>query len=62
MDRIKFHIDTADCALPITTLLTSALLHDSQAAIQMTLEKVIYCYDVMDSTYDREAIRRVSKE
>lgn len=61
----KFHIDTADCALPITTLLTSASLHDSQAAIpmmKMTLEKVIYCYDVMDSAYDAEAIRRVSKE
>lgn len=61
----KFHIDTADSGLPITAVLTSASLHDSQAAIpmmKMTSEKITYLYDLMDAAYDAEPIYRVSRE
>jgi hypothetical protein len=60
----KFHIDTNDCGLPITAVLTSASLHDSQVAIpmmKMTTERVTYLYDLMDSAYDAKAIYEVSK-
>lgn len=45
----KFHVDIADCGLPITTVLTSASLHDSQVAIPMMkmtadmAEKQLWC-------------------
>jgi len=29
----KLHIDTADCGIPLSAILTSASLHDSQVAI-----------------------------
>jgi len=60
----KLHIDTNDCGLPITTLLTSASLHDSQVAIpmmKMTTERVDYLYDLMDAAYDAKPIHDVSK-
>lgn len=60
----KFHIDTNDCGLPITTVLTSASLHDSQVAIpmmRMTTERVTYLYDLMDAAYDAKPIHEVSK-
>jgi len=60
----KFHLDTNDCGLPITTLLTSASLHDSQVAIpmmRMTTDRVTYLYDLMDSAYDAKTIHEVSK-
>ncbi len=61
----KFHIDSSDCGLPITTVLTSASLHDSQVAIPMmekTTEKITYLYDLMDSAYDAGTIWEISKE
>jgi len=60
----KLHVDTNDCCLPLTTVLTSASLHDSQAAIpmmKMTTKKVNYLYDLMDSVYDAKQIYEVSK-
>jgi hypothetical protein len=60
----KAHIDTADCGLPITIILTAASLHDSQVAIpmmKMTSERITYLYDLMDSAYDAKQIRGVSK-
>jgi len=60
----KFHVDTNDCGLPITTVLTSASLHDSQVAIpmmKMTTERVNYLYDLMDAAYDAKPIYEVSK-
>jgi len=60
----KLHVDTNDCGLPLTTVLTSASLHDSQAAIpmmKMTTNKVNYLYDLMDSAYDAKQIYEVSK-
>jgi hypothetical protein len=60
----KFHVDTNDCGLPITTILTSASLHDSQVAIpmmRMTTDRITYLYDLMDSAYDAKQIHEVSK-
>ena len=51
----KLHIDTADGDIPITCILTSASVHDSQVAIplaMMTSARVIYLYDLMDSAFD----------
>ncbi len=61
----KLHIDATESGIPITTLLTSASLHDSQVAIpmmKMTTEKIIYLYDLMDSAYDAVPIHNVSKQ
>lgn len=60
----KLHLDTADCGLPITAVLTGASVHDSQVAIpmlRMTTERVEYLYDLMDSAYDAAQIREVSR-
>ncbi|MBI3259406.1 MAG: transposase [Ignavibacteriae bacterium] len=60
----KLHIDTADCGLPVTSVLTSASLHDSQVAIPMiklTSAKIIYLYDLMDAAYDSKEINDVSR-
>jgi hypothetical protein len=49
----KLHVDTADNGLPITALLTSASLHDSQVAIpmmKMTTDRVTYLYDLINFT------------
>ena len=48
----KLHIDTADGDVSISRLVTSASLHDSQAAIPLTLvtaSRVVDLYDLMDS-------------
>jgi transposase len=60
----KLHIDTADGAIPISALLTSASVHDSQVALPLatiTAQRVTNCYDVMDSAYDAEIIRAHSE-
>lgn len=60
----KLHIDTACNGLPITTVLTSASVHDSQVAIPMmkiTSERVTYLYDIMDAAYDAAPIYNVSR-
>ena len=51
----KLHIDAADGDVPISCILTSASLHDSQAAIplsKMTALRVDHCYELMDAAYD----------
>ena len=61
----KLHLDVADGQIPITPLLTSASLHDSQAAIPlaaMSSKRVIYLYDLMDSAYDCEGIKGFSRK
>jgi hypothetical protein len=61
----KLHIDVADGQLPISALLTSASVHDSQVAIPlmtMTTQRVDYLYDLMDSAYDAEHIHGQSRE
>jgi hypothetical protein len=50
----KLHIDTADCGVPIAALLSSASMHDSRAAIPLSLmsaDRVTNLYDVMDAAY-----------
>jgi len=60
----KLHLDVADGQIPISCILTSASLHDSQAALplmEMTRERVINLYDLMDSAYDAKIIREGSE-
>jgi hypothetical protein len=60
----KLHLDTNDLGLPISALVTSASLHDSQAAIPLirqTSAKVTYLYDLMDAAYDAKRIEEVSR-
>jgi len=61
----KLHLDTADGQIPITPLLTSASLHDSQPAIPlatMTSKRITNLYDLMDSAYDCEEIKGYSRK
>ena len=62
----KFHVDIGDGGLPLAALTTSASMHDSQAAIPLTkltaARGVVSLYDLMDSAYDAEIIRQVSRE
>ena len=56
----KLHIDAADGGIPISCILTSASLHDSQAAIplaEITYGRVTSLYDMMDSAYDSPQIK-----
>jgi hypothetical protein len=60
----KLHVDWADGGIPVSGLLTSASLHDSQAAIPlmtMTSGRVTYFYELMDAAYDAQEIREQSR-
>jgi Transposase DDE domain len=60
----KLHLDVADGDIPISGLLTSASLHDSQAAIPLaalTAGRVTNLYDLMDSAYDAPEIKQYSR-
>jgi len=60
----KLHLDVADGQIPISAVLTSASLHDSQVGIPlatMTAQRVTNLYDLMDSAYDSEVIRQYSR-
>jgi hypothetical protein len=59
----KLHLDVADGDLPVSWIVTSASLHDSQAAIplaQMSAERVTSLYDLADAAYDAAPIREMS--
>ena len=59
----KLHLDVADGEIPLSALLTSASLHDSQVAIplaKLTSERATSLYDLMDSAYDSQPIRDFS--
>ncbi len=61
----KLHIDCIDGDIPVSALLTSASLHDSQAAIplaQMTSDRVVSLYDLMDAAYDAPQIKEFSEK
>ena len=61
---MKLHIDAADGHIPVSCILTSASVHDSQAAIplaQITNQRVTNLYDLMDSAYDAPIISEHSK-
>jgi hypothetical protein len=61
----KLHLDCVDGDIPVSVILTSASLHDSQAAIpltQMSSERVSNLYDhLMDAAYDSPEIHAFSK-
>ena len=60
----KLHLDVSDGQIPISCILTSASLADSQVAIPlsvMTSERITNLYDLMDSAYDSEIIKEYSR-
>ena len=61
----KLHLDINDAGLPISALVTSASLHDSQVAIPLIKQssgKVNYLYDLMDAAYDAKRINETSRQ
>lgn len=60
----KLHLDTADCGVPIAALLSSASMHDSRAAVPLSLisaRRVINLYDLMDAAYCSTELRDHSR-
>lgn len=60
----KLHLDTADCGVPISAVLSSASMHDSRAAMplaRMSAARVTSLYDLMDAAYCSEEIREDSR-
>ena len=60
----KLHLDTIDAGIPISAIVTSASVHDSQVAIPLatlTAQRITNLYDLMDAAYDVEAIKEHSK-
>ena len=60
----KLHLDVSDGDIPVSSLLTSASLHDSQAAIPLaplTAGRLTNLYDLMDSAYDAPEIKQHSR-
>lgn len=61
----KLHMDAADSGVVTSVLLSSASMHDSQAAIplmQMTAENTyLHFYDLMDAAYDSRHIIEFSR-
>ena len=60
----KLHVDVADGGIPLSCVLTSASLHDSQAAIPLatlTAARVTNLYDLMDAAYDAPEIKAYSE-
>jgi hypothetical protein len=59
----KAHLDVIDGDIPVSFILSSASLHDSQAAIplaQMSAERIASLYDLADAAYDAREIREMS--
>jgi len=60
----KLHVDWADGEIPVSAVLTSASVNDSQAAIPLaalSAGRVVSLYDLMDAGYDAEAIWSYSR-
>ena len=60
----RCHIDTGDGDIPLSCIVTSASVHDSQVAIPLaeaTAAKVTNLYDLMDAAYDCPQIEQYSK-
>jgi hypothetical protein len=61
----KLHLDVADGQIPISAILTSASVHDSQVAIPLmrtSTQRVTYFYGLMDTAYDADPIHAESKD
>ena len=60
----KLHIDAGDGGIPLSCILTSASVHDSQVAIPlatMTAARITNLYDLMDAAYDAAEIKAHSE-
>ena len=60
----KLHWDVADGQIPISVVLTSASLHDSQVAIPlatMSTNRVTYFYELQDAAYEAHHISEHSR-
>ena len=60
----KLHWDVADGQIPISAVLTSASVHDSQVAIPlatMSTQRVTYFYELMDAAYEAHHIQEASR-
>jgi len=61
----KLHLDVADGQVPISCVLTSASVNDTQVAVPLmltTAERVTSLYDLMDTGYDATAVREKSRQ
>src|SRR6266480_2332265 len=61
----KLHWDVADGQIPISAILTSASVHDSQVAIPlatMSTQRVTYCYELMDAAYEAQHLVEHSRQ
>ncbi len=59
----KLHVDWADGEIPVSAILTSASVHDSQGAIPLatiSAQRVTSLYDLMDAAYDAATIQEHS--
>lgn len=60
----KLHLDTVDGGIPVSAIVTSASVHDSQVAIPLatcTAQRIVCLYDLMDAAYDVLTIAEHSK-
>lgn len=60
----KLHLDSVDGGIPVSAIVTSASVHDSQVAIPLatlTEDRITNLYDLMDAAYDVPAIHEFSK-
>jgi len=61
----KLHLDVADGQIPVSAVVTSASVHDSQVAIPLatlTAARVTSLYDLMDAAYCSPLIRQHSRD
>lgn len=61
----KLHLDVADGQIPISAVLTSASVHDSQVAIPLatlSTQRVTYLYEIMDAAYEAYHIEEQSRQ
>ena len=59
----KLHMDTIDGDIPVSAIVTSASVHDSQVSIPLStlsVRKIVNCYDLMDAAYDVSDIYKYS--
>lgn len=60
----KLHLDVSEGGIPLSAILTSASVHDSQVALplmEMTSKKIPYLYELMDAAYDSKIIKERSE-